>query len=54
MTAPTPSVESARRMVEQAVEQLGRLEGLPVPEHVSVLDSVHRSLQDALTALDEV
>ena len=56
MTAPTPppTVDEARRLVEEAVAGLEQTEGRPVAEHVAVLDNVHRSLQDALAALDEV
>lgn len=56
MTAPgaAPSVEAARRLVEQAAAQLAQTQDRPVAEHVEVLDGVHRALQDALTALDEV
>ena len=44
-------------MPDQAVEAvhalLDGLEERPVSEHVEVFDAVHRSLQDALAALDE-
>ncbi len=44
-------------MPEQAVAAaLALLDGIeerPVAEHVEVFDAVHRSLQDALAALDE-
>lgn len=49
-----PAVEQARRLVEQAVAALAETQDRPVAEHVAVLDGVHRSLQDALAALDEV
>jgi hypothetical protein len=51
---PAPAVEQARDLVEQAVATLEQTRGRPVHEHVAVLDDVHRSLQDALAALDEV
>jgi hypothetical protein len=51
---PAPAVEQARRLVEQAVAALEQTRDRPVGEHVAVLDGVHRSLQDALAALDEV
>lgn len=56
MTAPAPvsGVDAARRLVEQAVAALEQTSERPVAEHVEVLDGVHRSLQDALAALDEV
>lgn len=50
---PPPAVEQARRLVEQAVAALEQTAERPVSEHVAVLDGVHRSLQDALAALDE-
>ena len=43
-------------MPEQVDAALALLDGLderPVGEHVEVFDAVHRSLQDALAALDE-
>ena len=43
-------------MPEQVDRALALLDGLdetPVAEHVDVFDAVHRSLQDALAALDE-
>lgn len=52
--APTPSVEQARQLVEQAVQALAQTRDRPVAEHVEVLDGVHRALQDALAALDGV
>ena len=56
MTAPgaAQSVEAARRLVQQAAAQLAQAQDRPVTEHVEVLDGVHRALQDALAALDEV
>jgi hypothetical protein len=56
VTAPgtAPSIDAARRLVEQAAAQLAQAQDRPVAEHVAVLDGVHRALQDALTALDEV
>lgn len=56
MTVPSPAqgVDAARRLVEQAVAALEQTRDRPVSEHVAVLDGVHRSLQDALAALDEV
>jgi hypothetical protein len=39
--------------VDQAIAHLDGLDDLPVAEHVEVFDAVHRSLQDALAALDE-
>jgi hypothetical protein len=51
---PAPAVEHERRLVEQAVQALEQTVDRPVGEHVAVLDGVHRSLQDALAALDEV
>lgn len=52
MTAP--DVEQARQLVQAAVAALAATSDLPVAEHVDVLDRVHRDLQDALAALDEV
>lgn len=56
MTTPghPPAIAEARRLVEQAVEALRQADHSPVADHVGVLDGVHRSLQDALAALDEV
>lgn len=53
MTGPGPAVEQARRLVQQAVTALEQTAERPVAEHVAVLSGVHRSLQDALAALDE-
>jgi hypothetical protein len=39
--------------VDAAIARLGRLDELPVAEHVGEYDAVHRALQDALTAIDE-
>lgn len=39
--------------VDQALALLDGLDETPVAEHVDVFDAVHRSLQDALAALDE-
>ncbi|HTL24771.1 MAG TPA: hypothetical protein VL281_12145 [Mycobacteriales bacterium] len=39
--------------VAEALALLDGLEERPVAEHVEVFDAVHRSLQDALAALDE-
>jgi hypothetical protein len=39
--------------VASALELLDGLDELTVHEHVEVFDAVHRSLQDALAALDE-
>lgn len=54
MTTPAPAVDAARRLVQEAVSALEQTRERPVAEHVAVLDGVHRSLQDALAALDEV
>lgn len=55
MTTPGPgAVEQARRLVLNAVAALEQTRDRPVADHVAVLDGVHRSLQDALAALDEV
>ena len=48
MTDPGPTG------VDLALNRLDGLEGLAVGEHVEVFDAVHRCLQDALAALDEV
>ncbi len=45
---------SAAAGVSEALQRLERLEDRPVDEHVVVFDGVHRALQDALAALDEV
>ncbi|HUR15337.1 MAG TPA: hypothetical protein VM097_12705 [Mycobacteriales bacterium] len=39
--------------VASALALLDGLEERPIAEHVEVFDAVHRSLQDALAALDE-
>jgi hypothetical protein len=39
--------------VDGAVAALGRLPGLPVDEHVAVLEEVHGQLRDILGELDE-
>ena len=39
--------------VEAALALLDGLDERPVSDHVEVFDAVHRSLQDALAALDE-
>ena len=39
--------------VTTALARLEDLPGLPVADHVEVLDEVHRLLQDALATLDE-
>jgi hypothetical protein len=41
------------QQVAAALELLDGLDELPVNDHVEVFDAVHRSLQDALAALDE-
>ena len=43
----------AEEAVTAALALLDGLEERPVAEHVEVFDAVHRSLQDALAALDE-
>lgn len=48
MTDPGPTG------VDLALHRLEELDGFAVEEHVEVFDAVHRSLQDALAALDEV
>jgi len=52
--AASSSVAAARRLVEHAAVQLAQTQHRPVAEHVDVLAGVHRALQDALAALDEV
>ncbi len=47
MTDPAPTA------VDLALDRLDVLNDLAVGEHVEVFDAVHRSLQDALTTLDE-
>lgn len=49
-----PATDQARALVEQAVARLADADRSPVGEHVTVLDEVHRSLQDALATLDGV
>jgi hypothetical protein len=39
--------------VDAALERLDSLDGLPVSDHVEQFDALHRTLQDALTAIDE-
>jgi hypothetical protein len=41
-------------VVDQALALLDGLEDQPVAEHVEAFDRLHRALQDALAALDEV
>lgn len=48
------AVAQARQLVESALARLAELADAPVAEHLPVLDGVHRSLQDALAALDGV
>jgi hypothetical protein len=39
--------------VQAAQERLAQLDGVALPEHVTVLDEVHGVLQEALAGLDE-
>jgi len=39
--------------VDEVLDRLEGLDVLAVGEHVEIFDAVHRSLQDALAALDE-
>jgi hypothetical protein len=52
VTTPGQDAGTGATAVEEAAALLGRLEQLPVTEHVAVLDDVHRRLQDALASLD--
>jgi hypothetical protein len=53
--AAPPDVEQPLApAVAAALARLEQLNAAPVAEHVDVLDSVHRLLQDALSTLDEV
>ena len=40
--------------VDAALAHLDGLDDVPVADHVTVFDAVHRGLQDALATLDEV
>ena len=54
MTAPVPGPPADA--LPQVAEALRALDGLgerPVGEHVELFDGLHRTLQDALAALDE-
>ena len=54
MTTPVPGTPTDP--VPQVAEALRALDGLadrPVGEHVELFDGLHRTLQDALAALDE-
>jgi hypothetical protein len=39
--------------VDAALARLDTLDELPVAEHVAQFDALHRTLQDALVAIDE-
>jgi hypothetical protein len=39
--------------VDAALARLDALDELPVAEHVAQFDALHRTLQDALAAIDE-
>jgi len=56
MTTPVPGPVPVRAPVPQVATALQALDGLaerPVHEHVELFDGLHRTLQDALAALDE-
>ncbi len=46
-------VEGGEEGVEAALSALGRLDGMPVPEHVGVFEEVLTRLETALTSVDE-
>jgi hypothetical protein len=52
-TGPTRTEGTGDPRVDAALARLDRLDELPVAEHVGEYDTVHRALQDALTAIDE-
>ncbi len=39
--------------LEQSVRQLDGIEHLPIGEHITRYDAVHKSLQDALSTIDQ-
>jgi hypothetical protein len=39
--------------VDEALSRLGELDGLPVRDHVAVLDAVHAALQDRLADVED-
>jgi len=39
--------------VDAALQRLDTVDDLPVSEHVAQYDALHRTLQDALAAIDE-
>jgi hypothetical protein len=56
VTSPVPGPPPSQAPVPQVTEALRVLDGLaerPVHEHVALFDELHRTLQDALTTLDE-
>ena len=56
MTSPVPGPALGSAPVSDLTAALRALDGLaerPVHEHVEVFDALHRTLQDALSTLDE-
>ena len=56
MTDPVPGPPPASPPAPAVADALRALDGLaerPVHEHVELFDGLHRTLQDALAALDE-
>jgi hypothetical protein len=56
VTALVPGPPTSAAGAPQVAEALRALDGLaerPVHEHVALFDGFHRTLQDALAALDE-
>ena len=56
MTSPVPGPPLGSAPVPDLTAALRALDGLaerPVHEHVEVFDALHRTLQDALSTLDE-
>ena len=53
MSGDLGSVGPAGDVAEQVQHRLAGLEQLPLAEHASAYDEVHRTLQQALSRLDE-
>jgi hypothetical protein len=50
---PVPADGTGDGRVDAALARLDALDETPVAEHVAQFDALHRTLQDALAAIDE-
>ena len=52
-TADSTTESTGHPAVDQVLERLAELDDVPVDQHVSIFDAVHRDLRDALVAASD-